>query len=68
MKTFLNEWRTNALPHRASDKEIDRVRNAAAEQENKGGTKWANMTYEQGVNAALGWILGDYEDDPMPDE
>lgn len=51
-----------------SDKEIDRVMNAATEQEDKGETKWAGMSYEQGVNAALSWILGENDDDPMLDK
>lgn len=51
-----------------NDTEIDDVRNKASEQEDKGGSKWPGMTYEQGVNAALDWVVGDNEENPMPDE
>jgi len=32
---------------------------------NEGLNKWPNMTYEQGVQAALDWMLGNVDDPPM---
>jgi hypothetical protein len=49
-----------------TDKEIDDVLNAAMGAENE-GTKWPGMTYEQGVQAAIMWLLGDSSDNPMAD-
>ena len=51
-----------------TDEEIDGVLNRAAEQEDKGVTKWRNMTYEQGVQAGIHWLIGNWEDNPMPEE
>ena len=51
-----------------SDEEIDRVMNAVAKQEESGASKWPGQSYEQGVRAALGWVIGEYDDDPMPKE
>lgn len=50
-----------------SDQDIDNARNLAAEQEEKGGSQWPGMSYEQGVAAAIGWMLGDYPN-PMDDQ
>ena len=50
-----------------SNEEIDKAMNDAAEQTDKGGSKWPGQSYEEGVKAALGWIIGDYEDNPMED-
>lgn len=33
-----------------------------------GRSKWPGMNYEQGVEAALLWALGDSDDKPMEDE
>lgn len=51
-----------------SDEEINRVLNKAAEQEEMGGTRYRGMTFEQGVQAALLWVFGDWDDEPMHDE
>lgn len=51
-----------------TDKEIDDVLNRAAEHEETIGTKWHGMTYEQGVQAGIHWLIGDWEDNPMPEE
>lgn len=32
-----------------------------------GPSKWPGMNYEQGVEAALLWVLGDREEKPMDD-
>jgi hypothetical protein len=31
------------------------------------GSKWPGMSYEEGVRAALDWVLGDAEEAPMED-
>lgn len=49
------------------DEAIDNVLNLASEQEEKGSTQWSGMTYEQGVKAAILWIVGDSRDNPMED-
>lgn len=37
-------------------------------REAQGGVpKWPGMTYEQGVEAALLWVLGDSDDPPIED-
>lgn len=33
-----------------------------------GGSRWPNMSYEEGVQAALEWVIGDAEEPPMEDE
>jgi len=45
------------------NEQLDRV----AEAEKNGG-KYHGMTYEGGVKYALDWILGNSEDEPMPNE
>jgi hypothetical protein len=47
-----------------TQEEIDAVLNKAAEQTEKGGTKWPGMSYEQGVENAILWMQGVY-DNPM---
>jgi len=50
-----------------SGQQINDVLNAASESEEAGTTRWRGMTYEQGVSAALRWVLGESEDNPMED-
>jgi hypothetical protein len=50
-----------------TDQEIDEQRNAASEALDEGGSKWPGMSYEQGVQNALAWVVGDSEDLPMED-
>jgi len=50
-----------------TQEEIDTVLNEAVEQEAQGKTKWRGMTYEQGVSAAIRWLLGETDDNPMED-
>ena len=40
----------------------------ALEQNAKGGSRWFGMTYEQGVENALRWVMGETESKPMEDE
>jgi hypothetical protein len=44
--------------------EIDRVRNWAAEAEAEGGRHFPGMSYEEGVIAAIDWLVGDRDDAP----
>lgn len=50
------------------DNEINDIVNACMEQNEKGGSRFPGMTYEQGVAAALDWMTGDTDDNPYPDE
>lgn len=50
------------------DEEIDDVLNKCAESSDKGSSKWPAMTYEQGVEAALLWVTGQHDENPMEDE
>jgi hypothetical protein len=49
------------------DAEIDEVLNLAADQEDKGGTAYPGMSFEQGVSQGIRWVtgLGDAEP-PLP--
>ena len=47
--------------------EIDEVLNKAVEGMDS-VSKWPGMSYEEGVNAALLWVTGDRDEDPMEDE
>ena len=50
-----------------TQEQIDEVLNKISVQADKGGSKWPGMTYEQGVEAALMWITGVWEDNPIDD-
>lgn len=41
--------------------ELDRI------PEPDGPSRWPSMTYEQGVDAALRWVLGHIDERPMED-
>lgn len=49
-----------------TNKEIDEVSNLAIEGEYE-GSKWPGMSYEAGVRAAIDWIIGNTDDNPMED-
>ena len=49
-----------------TEKQIDDVLNAASEGIEK-GSKWRGMSYEQGVEAGIRWLIGDIDDNPMED-
>jgi len=46
--------------------EIDTVLNQCAEAFDRGGSKYPGMTYEQGVEAAIRWLIKGGEN-PMTD-
>lgn len=50
-----------------TEREIEDARNAATEQV-ENGTRWPGMSYEQGVEDALAWVVGDTDESPMADE
>jgi hypothetical protein len=51
-----------------TDDEVDAQLNLAMESANSGRSRWPGMSYEQGVDAAIRWLIGDVEDPPMEDE
>ncbi len=51
-----------------SDREIQKQLSVADEQTMEGTTKVPGMTYEDGVSAALRWVIEDTDDEPMEDE
>ena len=50
-----------------SQEEVDEQVNLAAVGMDS-GSRWPGMSYEQGVHAALSWIMGWSEDKPMEDD
>ena len=47
-----------------SDEEIDAVLNVADDQEEKGGTAYRGMTFEQGVAQGIRWACGLGDNEP----
>lgn len=54
-------------PNTRSDEEIAELLNACDKQAEAGGSKFRGMTYEDGVRAAIDWLLGDSDENPMAD-
>ncbi len=50
-----------------TEQEIDDLLNECIESEETGGSKYPGMTYEQGIKAAIEWITGEINDNPMED-
>jgi len=50
-----------------SKAEIDEVLNQVTDAEDEGSSKWPGMTYEQGVKAAIEWLIGQTDVAPMDD-
>lgn len=50
-----------------SDDEIEEQISRASDSVARGSTRWPGMTYEQGVDAALRWVLGENDEAPMED-
>jgi len=48
-----------------TEDEIEDVRDLCMEQESAGSSRWPGMTYEQGVAAAIAWLLGENDHNPM---
>lgn len=51
-----------------SRKEIEEQMEKAGDQVIEGNTKVPGMTYEEGVDNALRWALGDSDDAPIEDD
>ncbi|MFT4288188.1 hypothetical protein [Nocardioides sp.] len=52
---------------RPTDEQIGEQYDAAMDSA-ASGSKWPNMSYEQGVASALAWVTGDDDTPPMLDE
>lgn len=52
---------------RTANEIADQEGEAAAQEAENAPSQWPGMTYEQGVSAALRWVLGDTDDKPMDD-
>lgn len=51
-----------------SDTEVDELQNALSKYIDKGTTKFRGMTYEQGIQDAIDWLLGRRDDLNLLDE
>jgi hypothetical protein len=49
-----------------SEDEIYEVLNQVAEQIDKGGSRFRGMSFEQGVQDGINWVLGETEENPYP--
>ena len=50
-----------------TDEEIQKTLTKAHAAVDSGKSNWSGQTYEEGVVAALRWVFGDYDDNPMDD-
>ena len=50
-----------------TEQEIWDLLNQCADAEETGGSKYPGMSYEQGIKAAIEWIIGDINDHPIND-
>ncbi len=51
-----------------TDDEINDLRNDVADRINEGGSRYPGMSYENGIEEALSWLLGESEDHPYAEE
>jgi len=51
-----------------TDGEVDEVLNTCVERENSGKSPFWGMTYEQGVEAGIRWLIGETDYDPVAEE
>lgn len=56
------------MPIERSEEAINVQRNRAAAQSDKGGTRYRGQTYEEGVDDAIRWMLGESDDEPLGPE
>jgi len=47
--------------------EIDALRNQCVKSEESGVSRHPAMTYEQGIEAAISWIMGEVDQYPIDD-
>lgn len=52
----------------SNEDKIRDQRDAAQDQVIEGRSRWPGMTYEQGVDNALSWVLEETEDGPMEED
>jgi hypothetical protein len=50
-----------------TEQEIEQYLNESLPEGAGGPSKWPGMSYEQGVDAALRWVLGYTDEKPMED-
>jgi len=48
-----------------SDNDVENLLDECIEQDIIGGSRFAQMTYEQGVDAALRWVIGLADEHPL---
>lgn len=48
-----------------TEDEVNEQLNAANEASDSEGSRWPGMSYEEGVDAALRWVMGWGDDPPM---
>jgi len=51
-----------------TDDEINDVLNDVSHRINEGGSRYPGMSYENGIEEALQWVLGKSDDHPYKDE
>lgn len=49
-------------------KEIDELLNNARHSADEGVTRFSGQSYEEGILAAIDWLVGDTDEHPYPDE
>lgn len=47
---------------------VDGQLNLASESMEKGSSRWPGMSYEQGVDAAIRWMMGESDEAPMEED
>lgn len=52
--------------NRPSEEEINSILNECIESEQTGSSKFPGLTYEQGIKAAIMWMLGE-DENPLVD-
>lgn len=48
-----------------TEEEINDLLNKCAEAEDTGESKYPGMTYENGIAAAINWLTGNTDDNPL---
>lgn len=61
-------YQNGGLMIKPTQTQIDAVLNECVEQEQKGGSRWPGMSYEQGILATLEWVSGIRDISPLVDE
>lgn len=51
-----------------SEAEINEVLNQVGEKIDEGGSRFPGMSFEQGVQDGIRWVLGETDDNPYPPE